>query len=116
MIMIVFMPEVWKGMAFPNKFVKKQFAKIQWTSGSFMESKVKISNLRTENAAFQQVKKVAMETLETFMECTNEWHEKEDLPFTKAVSDLMDLRNREIDDLKKKENEERVKNIKKVEG
>ena len=44
------------------------------------------------------VKKVAVETLETFMEYKIERHEKEVLPFTKAVSDLMDLRNWEIDD------------------
>ena len=36
--------------------------------------------------------------LETFIECKNERHEKEDLPFT-------DLRNWEIENLKKQENE-----------
>ena len=52
------------------------------------------------------------------MECKNDSHEKEDSPFTEAVSDLMDLQNWEIDDLKKQENkgqegfEERLRRLK----
>jgi len=80
---------------------------------------VKLSTLSTENAAFKQIKKVATEVLQTFIECKDAMHDKGDLPFTDSVSSLMDLRNWDGGSLKQKSSEEtaefekRIENLKK---
>ena len=51
-----------KNMYFTNLYVKEQFEKIEWTTGSFEKCEVNFSNLRTENAVLNHVKNVAVET------------------------------------------------------
>ena len=108
-----------KSMSSPSKFVKEKFAKIEWESGKLKKSQVKLSNLSTEHSAFKQAF-VLVETFETFIQCKDARYEEEDLPFTAAVSSLMDLRNWENENLKQKENEEhetfvgRLKNLESV--
>ena len=91
-----------KSMSSPSKFVKEKFAKIEWESEKLKKSQVKLSNLSTEHSAFKQAF-VLVETLETFIQCKDARYEEEDLPFTAAVSSLMDLRNWENENLKQNE-------------